>query len=348
MLLFTCYQCTSKNVQQSSDAINITWNSKMIYPMSSIIKSCEYIILKTSTESLIKNITKLQVKNNCFFILDDSNNNNKLLVSNKNGNFIKTIGCQGRGPKEYLHISDFSLYNNHLFLLDEQGDKILVYDTTGQFIESKYYTLKYPNCFFKTTHGFIFFLPYDEEIKKDKYALFTTDEECKPLSQSCKYTPQSCHISLPTQFVETDSLITFGQFANEEFTIFNRQGNIHTSYHIEFAKQQVKIDKNSKLLFDKTQNHVFLTSIPIIISKYIYGNLWNKGIVTSFAIDLTNHDLYIDEDFSLTTRGQAYHVNSNTITISLDYSLYEHQNIPEYLKHKLEEGTNIIQVIKFK
>lgn len=348
LLLFICYNCTPKQSQQSLDAINIEWDSKTPYSMSQIIKSSRYITLKTSTESLIKNITKLIVKDNQFFILDDSNNNNKLFIFNENGDFIKTIGSRGRGPKEFLHLSDFSIYNNKLFLLDEQGDKILVFDTIGQYIESKYFTLEYPSCFFKTIQGFQFFLPYDEEIKKEKYALITTDEECESLNQRFKYTPLSCHISLPTHFIETDSMITFGQFANDEFTIFNRKGDIYTSYHIEFGKQKVKINKNSSQLLDATQEHIFLTSIPIITSKYIYGNLWNKGKVTSFVINKINHNIYLDKDCSITPRGQAYTVDSNTIAIYFDYSLYEQQNITADLKHELEEGANIIQLITFK
>ena len=41
-------------------------------------------------------------------------------------------------------------------------------------------------------------------------------------------------------------------------------------------------------------------------------------------------------------------VDSVTIAMPYDYSLYEHQNIPKEIQSKINDGMNVIQLITFK
>lgn len=54
---------------------------------------------------------------------------------NKDGEFLERVGRVGRGPGEYLQISDFDDGEN--ILISDHSDVLLLFDKNGNFIEKK-------------------------------------------------------------------------------------------------------------------------------------------------------------------------------------------------------------------
>lgn len=52
-------------------------------------------------------------------------------VYNTSGEYQSTIGGKGEGPGEFLSISSIRLYNDELFVLDTQQQRVSVFDATG-------------------------------------------------------------------------------------------------------------------------------------------------------------------------------------------------------------------------
>jgi hypothetical protein len=113
-------------------------NSEQSIALSSIFNGVEPIVLETTDESLIGEVSKLEVSDDYLFVLDNSISR-KLFVFDKIGKFVKTIGDQGRGPGEYDYLSDFTIDREHRFvyILDIGLQKINKYDIdSGGFISS--------------------------------------------------------------------------------------------------------------------------------------------------------------------------------------------------------------------
>ena len=70
------------------------------------------------------------------YILDSGNN--RIQKYNKNGRFIKTIGCPGQGPGCFSRntIKIKILKGNYLYLIDNNLRRITIYDTEGKYINS--------------------------------------------------------------------------------------------------------------------------------------------------------------------------------------------------------------------
>lgn len=95
-----------------------------------------YLPLETTNECLVGGIiSKLESDDLSIFIFDYYNRQ-VLRFSQKDGSFLNTFGTRGRGPGEYMSISDMSLNRNkkEVCLIDNGNLKYLYYNYDGQFL----------------------------------------------------------------------------------------------------------------------------------------------------------------------------------------------------------------------
>jgi len=145
LLLFTNFLCTPNqkelNQIESRYKINLDEKKEKFVPLSIYFKSPKTIILETKKESLIGNINKLQVFDEYIYILD-RRHAKSLFVFDLDGCFVRKIGGFGRGPGEYIQLSDFTLdtENRFIFLLDDISRRVIKYSLDGKHIQT--FTLK--------------------------------------------------------------------------------------------------------------------------------------------------------------------------------------------------------------
>ena len=95
------------------------------------------IPLETLQECLIGDITKIEVYNGMYYILDRQNQK-LILAFDGIGKYIKRIGKVGSAPEEYPQIRDFTIdkINGRIIILSPPS-VIYVYDMDGNFLLSK-------------------------------------------------------------------------------------------------------------------------------------------------------------------------------------------------------------------
>ncbi len=89
-----------------------------------------YIPLETSSESLIRRITQVQLIGNRILL----NCFDKLLLYSKSGKFIRQIGKKGKGPGEYLIIFGFDVINDTILISTTGKRSLLKYSFQGNFL----------------------------------------------------------------------------------------------------------------------------------------------------------------------------------------------------------------------
>lgn len=113
----------------------------------SIINNIEVVKLREPSNIFLYKVTKLLVdENNKYYI---QNGNGSVLCYNQEGEYQVSYGQQGKGPGEYIEISDFCLFNNETICIladvsimyydKKSGDfiKKVKLDRNGQFYPSK-------------------------------------------------------------------------------------------------------------------------------------------------------------------------------------------------------------------
>lgn len=86
--------------------------------LSDCLEIEKIIPLETTTESLIKRVSRVHVNNNEIIVFDRSSDN--VLRFDDKGRFIGSVGAKGKGPNEYLQITDCYISKSH--------DTIAIYD----------------------------------------------------------------------------------------------------------------------------------------------------------------------------------------------------------------------------
>jgi hypothetical protein len=128
MMIISC-----SNSDQKINKINIETKRIESIDSNKLISEIEVIPLETNDTSLISGIRKMIYWNNELFIFD--RNQKQIMLFDIKGNFIRKLQRVGRGPGEYLDISDFAInpFNNNIEFVD--GYNLYVYNNEFVFIE---------------------------------------------------------------------------------------------------------------------------------------------------------------------------------------------------------------------
>lgn len=176
LLLSSC--TTEKKRKDSTNCIviNASIDSKDKLPLNKYTVDAKLIPLETSEECLIGTLQSVIYKNGRFYIKSFSDN--KILIFNMDGRYVGKIDAVGRGPGEYLRISDFIVDSeNNIFILDMF--EIKKYNDQFQFVESYKIELDkelHPVSFYFTKPRSIYFWNSaysDQNRNKNKYWLYT-------------------------------------------------------------------------------------------------------------------------------------------------------------------------------
>ena len=109
--------------------------------LSNIVDSLHYIQLETTDECVIGTIKKLYSIGDKLIIFD-RDITKSIYFFNKDGTFINKISRIGRGPGEYVSITDIAIMaeNEEIIIWDSRARKLFIYDFDGTFI----YDINFP------------------------------------------------------------------------------------------------------------------------------------------------------------------------------------------------------------
>jgi hypothetical protein len=106
--------------------------------LSSIASNIEYIPLEVKDQSVFRqgssiSGTYLQLVDSIFFITD----RDVLLSFDYSGKFLTSYGSQGRGPSEYIQLTDFTVFKEkkQVMILASGSNKIISYGYDGRYEE---------------------------------------------------------------------------------------------------------------------------------------------------------------------------------------------------------------------
>jgi len=127
ILLFGCNRADNQLFQNVENKIIFDYrNSINKFDIGMLTDSIAQIIpLETTDSSLIANIDKIEIKNNTIFIKDDLSKS--VLMFSKDGKFINKIQAIGQGPGEYVSLSNMTVTDSTLILIDHLVGKQIDY-----------------------------------------------------------------------------------------------------------------------------------------------------------------------------------------------------------------------------
>lgn len=197
LLLFILGGCVKHNTPLI-DSITVVYinpnDTKSEIDLSLILEdSIEIIPLESNDESYVSYIDKIEMMHGHIFVLDKKQN--KLFSFDSKGKYVKCMGRQGNGPGEFVHIRDFTVVGDSIFIQDLYQEKCIVYDMNNNYIcefedtpvyfemlslNNKFYLIS--NYWHLGSHNLFeynldnrkvvaAYLPFTEEVSKQKYSM---------------------------------------------------------------------------------------------------------------------------------------------------------------------------------
>jgi len=106
-----------------------------IIPLSSLVESLELVQLECHEDAFFRSFEMTTVYERYIGVRPTLHDNFKLF--DRSGNFLTTVGRRGPGPGEYTNSIGYAIIDekNELIYLAVHPNKILVYNTSGQFVK---------------------------------------------------------------------------------------------------------------------------------------------------------------------------------------------------------------------
>jgi hypothetical protein len=346
-------QNNKKNAELSlnrSCLLNLQVNEdKFIIPNQ--LENTRYLTLESNEKNKISSVDKLQIFNNHLFIFDEQQN--KIFIFDDNGHFTEQIDNKGKGPDEYLYLSDFLInkQDSCLELLDVGNKKILRLDRSYKMkgeIKLHFFCEKFLKC---NPGGYLFFTNNQSNSGGQggkSYNFIQIDQDGKEVTRFLPILPerQDLIIAEPYCFTSYRNGAVFSlPIDNKIYHIIN--DSIAVGYSVSFGKlntpdkilaslknvtSQNKIQHQMKIFNDIAKNgyaysiHSVLENEIFLFFQFrkkkdLYSVLYNKKnkqIITGRNV--------IDIDNSLIL-GQPVAINDKNelVTVLFPYELLDNQ-----------------------
>ena len=103
LIFFVFLGCKTENLKNNNIIVDLNKYSNVSF--YDIFLKQEMIPLETNSESLVREISKIEVFKDNLYIWDYTLST--IFVFNNQGNYLYKLSKKGHGPGEYLDISDF-------------------------------------------------------------------------------------------------------------------------------------------------------------------------------------------------------------------------------------------------
>jgi hypothetical protein len=138
LLFFGCntsYKDSKSSTLEEPNTLFIIKDELTKINYSEVFDSVKYVVLDTSDDILLSEVTRLKCLDSCIYVLDERTQT--LFSFSMNGKMNWKIQDKGRGPDEYYQLRDFDIdCNKKEIYLFSTYDKILVYNFEGDFLHA--------------------------------------------------------------------------------------------------------------------------------------------------------------------------------------------------------------------
>ena len=132
---FLFLSCSSETKQSDLLEISVDMVKGISLPLSEITEDITVIELELIDGSIINpkpnQIKRIILSDDLVFLAQPE----KILVFNKDGKFIRSIGSKGQGPGEYNQIRNFTIDETNKRLFVNTNYNIICYDLDGNFLK---------------------------------------------------------------------------------------------------------------------------------------------------------------------------------------------------------------------
>lgn len=164
--LFAC-NANRPDPTATTTKIVVDTGDKHPVPDTEFFSHTDIVPLETNKSSLLADVSKIMFEDDFMAIADYRSE--KICLFDYNGRHIRTIRYVGRGPKEYISLSEATLdkENKRFVIFDDMTEKLKFYNYDGTWVGEKKYDLLIKNM--TNANGKLYMTQYDTYDNQKHY-----------------------------------------------------------------------------------------------------------------------------------------------------------------------------------
>lgn len=277
ILFYNCKSQDDINVQP----ISINYKNSKQVRLSEYFDLFKVCPLETTPNNLIGYIKKIEIYNTDFYILDEANN--CVFHHDSAGRFINQLNKIGRGPEEYIRITDLKVNDDGIFILDYSQQAIIHYDHNLQFVGKTH--LNFFASEFLLQQGNLFVYSERANNKKD-YCFYQTDSRGEIINSFVKRRKLK-HERYNFQFSNVFCFNSDSLFSPRYSNYIYSQNHPDFAYKLDFKDKTFPEDKLNIEEYD-----LYSTQFPFIVREHLYQ--YNNHLFISYFYDGKRHFAHYD------------------------------------------------------
>lgn len=341
--LFLVIGCRKTGIKDDyhSNAVNITLNDKGSLALDEKYATfIDTIRLETNDKSLLRMISRICVDDDLYFIFDESLS--KIVLFDKEGNYVNHIYKVGQGPGEYSQLSDIYVdtIEKQIVLLCDRPEKIMFFNYEGEFIKEKYLNILYRQI--ASDNEYIYLdNPFHTELENSQIIILNREGDIVSYGLPLLPNPGINLMAPGNTFTKNSTINCVRRFDNSIYELKN--GIVNQRYNIDFKQHNLPENifegiQTPTQLHDLAREKGYIYCMFNISEgeKYIFVNT-NIGI---FILDKEKNEIqeidFIKNPFIPAYTKSNFPINNTNGIFACIYSSYifnEH-------KEKIQNGTS--------
>lgn len=217
----------------------------------SIFEMDRLIILQTTDESLIRRLGKVAFYQNNIYLLDTDEK--KILAFDSIGRYLRQYTHVGQGPGEYLSLTDFTIKEDILYLLDRLGGQLLSYSLEDSLLQTEKVEKAKGICVLDD-HKYALNMGLgaaDKSPDKTYYSYACFDNQ-NSMVRDIPYNKELCGLSYSlgeggnSFYCYDDSLFTFFPYNDTVYHVDKNNGELSPYVTIRIGDEQIGMDDDKK------------------------------------------------------------------------------------------------------
>lgn len=341
----------------TNSAVNTAVNEIKINSFSEsnlTINNIRFIDLEfTGSQNYFANISNVVPYKDQYLVVDCYSK--KVLLFDKDGSFVATVGLRGRSNTEYVDVHDVCVDSSgSIFVFDGSQKKIVQYSPEFNHVRSITVPFSIENlaC---TDNGFLISLaPYNSDNNTTPYRLITADRDGNVISRLVKYeysTDQN--YQMPHFISDCQRDLNYNRAADDSIYLVSKKGEIKEVWVVDFEGDRVPNDlKNNLAELDKGS---FLTHYSFINKGQAVLGVNENGESYTVYLDIAKQKkvkvFYDGEQTENDIFKFPCFATGNTVTTSINSETFPGYQgsaiLPESTKKHLSDDNTTLCIIEY-
>lgn len=329
-----------------------------------ITNKIKYVVFDDSDENYLfgDNIKSIRIIDGQIYLLYWMQwDNQGLLVFDMDGKGVKKLDKRGRGPGEYIQISDFDVdADGNTWVVDGNQDKLYVYDKDFEFVHSTASPFDIDEIQCLPDNKLMFALTSWNTIGYEGKQLLLSDDKLNVIDTYLEH-DKSINISFSrSALTKSGEFLSYNFPIDDNIYVFGLDGKPLKTYTFDFGNRKVPetlrdnsnisdVDSHTNYM-NELENYRFLSGFVYNTDNYIVGRLYDlSGQQRHYITDLSAKTIYLSED-KLHYKFQILGGYENTIIAQLKFTEEDRSTyppMPDDIFEQLKEGKPVFMIYKF-